>query len=412
MSLALDGIKVIETASGMAGPMAGRLLGDWGADVIHVEHPVRGDMGRDARRLLGTLYAKATSGRRIPSDINYSVENHNCNKRSMTLDLSQDNGQKILYRMLGKADVLLMNFRPRELKKFNLEYGALSRINSGLIYANVTGYGRKGPDQDLPGYDFNAFWARTGILRVLLTPDMVPPTTPMALGDRTAALAFACGIMTALFVRERTGIGQEVDVSLFNTGVFVNANDIGGALATGHDRQNVNREDLGNVLLGSYRTKDNRWLRIAVNQPDRYWSRVCAALELEDLEHDSKFASFESRIENHIALFRILEETFLTRTLDEWKVRLTEAGLPWAPVSSLPEVISDPQARANEFFAAYDHPTYGPIEIVGNPMHLSKTPASVRKPAPEFGQHTEEILLEYDYTWEDIVQFKAQGVIA
>ena len=412
MALALDGIRVIETASGMAGPMAGRLLGDWGADVIHIEHPIRGDMGRDARRLLGTLYAKATSGRSIPSDINYSIENHNCNKRGMTLDLSLENGQKILYRMLEKTDVLLMNFRPRELKKFNLEYDKLSRINASLIYANVTGYGRKGPDQDLPGYDFNAFWARTGILRVLLTPEMIPPTTPIALGDRVAALAFVCGIMTALFIRERTGIGQEVDVSLFNTGVFVNTNDIGGALVTSLDRQNVNREDLGNVLLGSYKTKDSRWLRIAVNQPDRYWSRVCAALELGDLVHDPRFNSFESRIENHIALFKILEDTFLTRTLDDWKVRLTNAGLPWAPVASLPEVISDPQARANEFFVAYDHPAYGPIEIVANPMHLSKTPAAVRRPAPEFGQHTEEILLEYDYTWEDIVQFKEQGVIA
>jgi crotonobetainyl-CoA:carnitine CoA-transferase CaiB-like acyl-CoA transferase len=330
----------------------------------------------------------------------------------MTLDLSQENGQKVLYRMLGKADVLLMNFRPRELKKFNLEYSALSRINPGLVYANVTGYGRKGPDQDLPGYDFNAFWARTGILRVLLTPDMVPPTTPMALGDRVAALAFACGIMTALFLRERTGTGQEVDVSLFNTGVFVNASDIGGALVTGQDRQNVDREDLGNVLLGSYKTKDNRWLRIAVNQPDRYWSKVCAALGLAYLEHDPRFNSFESRIENHITLFKILEETFLTRTLDVWKVRLTSAGLPWAPVASLPEVISDPQARANDFFAAYDHPTYGLIEIVANPMHLSKSPAAVRRPAPEFGQHTEEILLENDYTWEDIAWFKEQGVIA
>jgi len=412
MVLALEGIKVIETASGMAGPMAGRLLGDWGADVIHIEHPIRGDMGRDARRLLGTLYAKATSGRRIPSDINYSIENHNCNKRSMTLDLSLEQGCHIIYRLLEKADVLLMNYRPRELKKFHLEYEALSRVNPGLIYANVTGYGRQGPDQDLPGYDFNAFWARTGILRVLLTPDMIPPTTPMALGDRVAALAFACGIMTALFVRERTGVGQEVDVSLFNTGVFVNANDIGGALVTGEDRQNVNREDLANVLLGSYKTKDGRWLRIAINQPDRYWSRVCQAIERGELEHDPRFESFTSRIENHLALFNILEETFLTRTLDEWKVRLTSAGLPWAPVASLPEVISDPQARANDFFAAYEHPTHGPIEIVANPMHLSKTPASVRMPAPEFGQHTEEILLEYGYTWGDIAQFKEQGVIA
>ena len=413
MVLALGGIRVVETASGMAGPMAGRLLGDWGADVIHIEPPVTGDMSREARRLLtAQVGAQLTSGRAIVTDIDYSTENHNCNKRSMTLDLSQERSQKILHKLLEKADVFLANYRPRELEKFNLEYDTLSQLNPRLVHANVTGYGKKGADRDLPGYDFNAFWARSGVLRVLLTPEMIPPTTPIANGDRVAALALACGITTALFVRERTGVGQEVDVSIFNAGVFFNANDVGGALVTGQDRQNVDRENLANVLLNSFKTKDGRWLRLAVNRPDLYWSRFCQGIEREDLEHDIRFESFASRIENHVALFKIIEETFLSKALDEWRVRLTEAGLPWAPIQSLPEVISDPQARANDFFATYDHPTYGRIEIVANPIKLSKTPATVRMPAPEFGQHTEEVLLEHGYTWEDIEQFKEEGVIA
>jgi len=410
MTLALEGIRVIETASGMAGPMAGRLLGDWGADVVHVEHPVRGDMGRDARRILAGR--RILSGRSILSDINYVHENHNCSKRGMTLDLSHEKGREIIHKMLEKADVLLSNFRPRELEKFELQYETLSLLNPRLVCANVTGYGMKGPDRDLPGYDFNAFWARTGILRVLLTPDMEPPTTPVALGDRVAAISFTCGILAALLAREKTGLGQQVDTSLFNTGVFVNASDVGAALVTGQDRQNVERKELANVLLGSYKTKDGRWLRLAVNQPDRYWSRVCRALGQEELERDPRFEDFVDRMENHVALFHILEEAFLTRTLDEWKVSLTEAGLPWAPVSSLPEVVSDPQARANDFFARYEHPTHGNIEVVANPAHLSRTPASVLRPAPEFGQHTEEVLLEYGYSWEDIAEFKDLGVIA
>jgi len=410
MGVALEGVKIIETASGMAGPMAGRLLADWGADVVHVEHPVRGDMSRDARRILAGR--RILSGRSISSDVNYSHENHNCSKRGMTLDLSREQGREIIHRMLKTADVLLSNFRPRELEKFQIDYETLSGLNPRLICANVTGYGMKGPDRDLPGYDFNAFWAKTGILRVLLTPDMEPPTTPVALGDRVAALSFTCGILAALFARETTGMGQQVDTSLFNTGVFVNASDVGAALVTGQDRQNVERRDLANVLLGSYKTKDGRWLRLAVNQPDLYWSRVCRALGREDLEHDPRFEDFVDRMENHVALFEILEEAFLARPLDEWRVRLTEAGLPWAPVSTLPEVISDPQARANDFFAGYEHPTHGHIEVVANPAHLSNTPASVQRPAPEFGQHTEEVLLEYGYSWEDIAQFKEQGVIA
>jgi len=409
MVLALEGIKVIETASGMAGPMAGRLLADWGADVIHIEHPVRGDMSREARRLLSS---SVSGGRAIVTDINYSHENHNCNKRGMTLNLATEPGREIIYRLLEKADVLLSNFRPRELKKFNLEYKALSRLNPGLICANVTGYGKKGSDRDLPGYDFNAFWARSGVLHVLLTPEMIPPATPMGNGDRVASLALACGILTALFVRERTGAGQEVDTSIFNAGVYFNTIDVGGALVTGQDRRNVDREDLANVLLNSYKTKDGRWLRLAINQPDLYWSRFCRGLGREDLEQDPRFASFASRLENHRQLFTIVEETFLSRTLDEWKVRLTQAGLPWAPIQTLPEVTADPQARANDFFVAYDHPLYGRIKIVANPAKLSKTPATVRLPAPELGQHTEEILLEHNYTWEDIARFKESGVIA
>jgi len=138
----------------------------------------------------------------------------------------------------------------------------------------------------------------------------------------------------------------------------------------------------------------------------------CRAIEREDLEHDPRFEPLEPMIENRAALMHILDEIFLSKTLDEWKPRLNEEGLPWSPVQNLPEVVNDPQARANDFFVSYDHPTYGRIEVVANPINLSKTPATVRTPAPEFGQHTEEVLLEYGYTWEDIAQLKENKVIA
>ena len=406
---ALEGIRVIETASAVAGPLAGRLLGDLGADVIHVEHPARGHLTRAQRHMIGN---RLQGGRQIESDIDYMTENTNCNKRGMALDLSTKGGLEILRRMLESADVFLTNFRPRELEKFDLEYTTLSRLNPRLIMASLTGYGKNGPDKDLPGYDFNVFWARSGILHVLQKRGDIPISTPVGLGDRVTALAFAYGIAAALLARERTGLGQEVDMSLLQAAIFVNATDVGGALATGLDRQNVDRECLANALLNSYQTRDGRWLRIALNQPDRYWSRVCRAIEREDLEHDRRFNSFLPRLENHHALFEVLEEAFLSRTLDEWRVRLDEAGLPWAPILSLPEVIGDPQVRANDCFAALDHPTYGTIEIVANPVKLSRTPAAARMPAPQYGQHTEEILLEYNYTQEDVAQFREQGVIA
>ena len=155
--LALEGIRIVETASVFAGPMAGRLLADWGADVIHIEHPIRGDIARGIKESSVGI-AGMLGGKAIQSEINYEGENHNRNKRGMSLDLSQQRGQGILYKLLSEADVFLSNFRSRELKKFKLEYETLSQLNPGLIYASVTGYGRKGPDEDTPGYDFLTFW--------------------------------------------------------------------------------------------------------------------------------------------------------------------------------------------------------------------------------------------------------------
>lgn len=403
MGLALEGLKVIETAVVYAGPMAGRLLADWGADVIKIEHPVRGDLARSESATRG--------GRAIMSDINYRLENFNRNKRGITLDLSQGGGREVIYKLLEKADVFIANFRPRELEKFKLEYDTLSQLNPRLVYANVTGYGRKGPDRDLPAYEFTSYFPRSGMLHLLQLPGTHPVQPPLGLGDNVAALALVSGIMTALFVREKTGVGQEVDVSLFHTGVHALSVHIAGSLVTGQDRQQVGREDTANALVNPYQTKDRRWLFLGISQPDLYWSRFCQAIEQESLEYDPRFASFEPRIENHAALFHILEEVFLSKTLKEWKARLNKAGVPWSPVQNLPEVTADPQARANDFFVSYDHPTYGQIEGVTNPVQLSKSPATVRMPAPELGQHTEEILLDLGYNWDDIIRLKEQGVI-
>ncbi len=406
MASGLQGIKVVETASVIAGPMAGRLLADWGADVIHIDLPVR--RARAQVRQSPSDGAMLAGSKAIVSDIDYGAQNHNRNKRGMTLDLSHERGQEIIYKLLEKADVFLSNFRQRELVKFKLEYDTLSQLNPGLIYANLTGYGRKGPDREKPAYEPTAYFCRTGIFHV--TP--MPATQPIGFGDYITGLTLAYGILTALLIRERTGIGQEVDASLFNSGVFAISWDIAGALVTGKDRQPGERKDVTQALNNSYQTKDGRWLRVAVNQPDIYWSRFCKAVERENLEHDPRFASSQAMIENHEALFHVLEEVFLTRTLEEWKPRLTEAGLPWDPVQTLPEVINDPQARANDLFVPLDHPTYGRLEVVSNPIKLSKTPETIRMPAPELDQDTEEVLSELGYTGQDIEQLREQGVIA
>lgn len=402
MALALEGIKVVDVSQVAAVPMAARHLADFGADVIHVENPATGDFWRGFQA--GT--AGGTAG--VPSDINYNWENFNRNKRSVTLDLSQEGGREIIYKLLEKADVFVTNLRLFELEKFKLEYDTLHRLNPGLIYGSLTGYGKKGPERNIPAYDTTAYWARAAIPYMMSATGFRP-----AFGDNVAALALAFGVVTALFVREKTGVGQEVDLNLFHIGIYQISFDIAGALVTGRDFDEWrirSREDTPNALALPYETKDGRQVFLVILQPDRYWSRFCQAIGREDLEHDPRFESFEPRIENHAALMYILEEVFRTKTLDEWKQRLE--GMPFAPAQNLVEVINDPQARANDCFVAYDHPTYGRMEVVANPVKLSETPATIRMPAPEFAQHTEEVLLEYGYTWEDIAQFKEQGIIA
>ncbi|MFC2041693.1 CaiB/BaiF CoA transferase family protein, partial [Chloroflexota bacterium] len=352
----LEGIKIVQTASAMAGPMTARLMADWGADVIWVENPLRGDIVRGNA-------AVRRGGRAIPSDVDYFMQNHNRNKRGITLDLSKERGREILCKLVESADVFLSNFRTREIEKFKLDYQTLKQLNPKIIYANITGYGKNGPDRNLPGFEHTSYFSRTGLLHTLQTPWSPPPQYTVGSGDYVTGVILAYGIMAALFIRERIGIGQEVDTSLYQAGVFAISGDICGALITGRDRQSIERREIANAVHNAYQTKDARWVRIGMTQPDPYWPQFCKAIEREDLEHDPRFESFDPRIENHYALFDILEEVFMSKTLDEWKVRLNKAGVPWAPIQTLPEVAADPQARANGFYITYDVPDYGPIEM-------------------------------------------------
>jgi crotonobetainyl-CoA:carnitine CoA-transferase CaiB-like acyl-CoA transferase len=404
VAVGLEGIRIIQTASAAAGPMAGRLLADWGADVICVEHTVR----KQQAAKKPDVFQQAKGGRAIASDIDYGAQNHQRNKRSIAVNLSSDSGQQIIYKLLEKADVLLANFRPRELTKFKLEYDTLSQLNPRLICAHLTGFGRKGPDREKPGYGPTGD-ARSGFLDVLQAPGMEPAQMPLCFADYITGALLAYGIMTALFIREKTGVGQEVDASLFNTMAWAISYDVAGTLATRQGRHASLRKERGTPLQNNYQTKDGRWLYITLT--DLYWSKLCQAIGHANLEYDPRFSLPKPRSENHLALFNILDEAFRTKTLDEWDSRLTEAGIPWARLQTLTEIVNDPQARANDFFVPIDHPTYGRMEIMTSPVKLSKTPDTIRMPAPEAGQHTEEVLQEIGYCQEDIARFREHGVI-
>lgn len=397
----LEGIKVVEISQWAAAPGAAVILGDFGADVIKIEHPVRGDGWR------GIMSSGA-----IPiGDVNYPWEQDNRNKRGMTLDISNAEAQEIFRKIIEKCDVFLTNLRPNELKRYNLEYETLVKYNPKLIYTNVTGYGRKGPDRERPGYDYTAFWARSGLQSVVKEPDRAPIFQRGAMGDHIASIATACGIITALFHRERTGIGQEVDVSLLGTGCWVLAFDIMAALVTGCYAPPRKREEMLS-MVNVYRTKDDKWIMMMHLQPDPYWPKFCKAMGLDHLANDPEYSTMFQRLLHEFELIPKVEEIMAGKTLEEWKKIMDECGLIYAPVQEPTEVAKDEQAWANDNFLKFEHPIHGAMTMVNNPMRLSKSPGTIRRAAPEFNQHTEEVLQEFGFSWDDITRFKAKGVIA
>ena len=401
---ALEKIRVIDLTQMGAGPMAAGLLAQWGAEVIHIEHPVRGEGGRGFQQGAVSVFQQHR--------VNYVWELPNLNKKSLTVDLAQKDGKEIIYRLVAKSDVFLSNLRSREMKKFEMQYKTLKKINPKIIYANLTGFGPNGPDADAPGWDSIAYFDRAGITYMLSEQGGVPISSRPAFGDFPTGMACAYGIMVALFARERLGIGQEVYTSLFNCGVWAVMFDIQGALLRHRDPPRQRRKSAPNPLSNIvYGTKDGRWIRLAMLQPDPYWPHFCQAIDQEGLENDPRFDSLQNRVKNNIALLKIIAEAFAKRTAEEWKARLAEFELSFALIQKPSEVINDPQARANDFFTLVNHPTYGPIELVLAPIKLSETPGTFRIPAPELGQHTEEILLELDYSWDEISRLRDKKVI-
>jgi len=426
MAMALDGIKVIDCSQVAAVPMAARILGDFGADVIHIENPTTGDYWRVFKD------AMAEQGSACPSDFDYNWENFNRNKRSCTVDLSKEMGRAIIHKMVKEADIFLSNLRGFELERFGVDYETLNKINPRIIWGNVNGYGKEGPDKDLPAYDATAYWARAGFPHVISQPGVPVYGYRPAIGDNVVGMSLAYGIAQALYIREKTGVGQQIDVSLLHTGLYQISFDVSAALITGLDRddwQEQPPEELvqqamlavvqimgfysatfNSPISGMYMTKDARALVFVILQPDRYWVKFCNAVGRPDLAENPKYQTIEGRAEDVAELRQIFTEIFMTKTYEEWRPLLE--GIPYAPNQTLKEVIKDSQAIASGCFVEYDHPTQGRIKQVANPVMMSKTPSSVRMAAPEFGQHTEEVLIEYGFSWEDIARFKDEGAIA
>lgn len=404
MSMALEGIRVIDVSEAGFAPACCRILGDMGAEVIKVERTDGGDLARGLVKLVG--------GALPVSDIDYVFEFYNCNKKGIALDLKQEKGRQILHKLIEKSDVLVCNYRPHALKKLGLEYKTVSKTNPRIIYVHISGYGLHGPESSRGAYDFVGFWARSGVMATLGEPGTPPPAQLGAYGDNVSALAATCAVLIALFHRERSGEGQEVISSLLGAGIWAMGLVLSGVLATGTDSGRVSRKKTGNPLYNTYECKDGKWLQLICLQSDRFWHGVCKALGIEKLENDPRFSSHTNRMENCESLICVLDEVFASRSRAEWAKRLDEQETLWGPVNAPAEVVADQTAWANGYFQEVDHPVAGRYKMVLPPWQLSKTPPMIRTTAPELGQHTEEVLIDLlGYTWDDVAAFKDEGII-
>lgn len=406
MARPLEGIKVLEVAQWWFVPAAGAVLADWGADVIKIEHPERGDAQRG---LAAAGFSMSIGG------VDFMMQQSNRGKRSVGLDIGVPEGRALLLRFAAECDVFLTNFLPSARAKLAIDVDDIRAVNPRVVYVRGSGQGPAGPDRDKGGYDATAFWSRGGVGAALTPPGAPVPTMQRAaFGDSIGAMTIAGGVAAALFQRERTGVAPVVDVSLLSTAMWVMAPDIVASklLAAGGTGgiPSFGRGAAPNPLANSYKTEEGRWLLLMMLQPDRYWSDFCTAVERPDLAADERFASGVQRFHNREALIADLDAMFAARPLAHWRDRLDRQEGPWAPMQTALELHDDPQTIANGYVREVDGGDKGRFALVASPVHFDQTSPALAA-SPEMGQNTEEVLLERGLDWNEITALKKARAI-
>ena len=403
MPMPLDGIRVIDWTIWQQGPVCSAMLGDLGAEVIKIEERERGDPGRGMIKM---------SGVDLKDRPNFYFEANNRNKKSLTLDLKQPAARDIVYQLVAKSDVFVQNFRFGVAARLGLGYNTLRQHNPQLIYASATGYGPEGPERADPSFDQLGL-ARSGIMLAAGEPDMPPLQISGGIADQMGAIMLAYGVMAALLARERFGVGQEVDASHLGSMIWLQGLSVAARLMMGFAIPRMPRKYASNPLWNHYCCGDGKWLCLGMLQPDRYWTDFVRVIGSPELATDERFADLRVRAANAGAAVEALDQVFATKPREDW-IRLLRAGgdFIFTVVNSIDDLPGDPQVQANDYVTNLDHPQFGTTQVVGIPVRLRETPGSVRLPAPEFGQHTEEILTELlGYSWERVSELKEREVI-
>ncbi len=399
----LTGIRVIEAASVLNGPVTGYMLGDLGAEIIKIESPVTGDPSRGYQTLFDVVMTMPDGGSLL-------FESANRNKKSVLLDLKNEAGKGVFRRLIERSDVFITNFGNKVVHKLEIDYETLCQYNSRLIYGSTTTFGSKGDMSERRGYDMVA-QAVSGAMWLFGDRDSPEPSVAVgSIFDQIAASMLAYGILAALLARERTGIGQKVESSLLAGAIHLQAQNINAFLWRGRGMARFSRKRCRNPLTNYYQCGDGKWILLSEPQSARYWHDFCVALGAPELENDQRYNTAEARTQNYAEFIALLDRVFITKPLDEWLKIFEEYDFVYSPVYDYADVANEPQVQENEYLTEMDHPAMGRVKTVGFPVQFSKTPASVRSAAPGFGAHTEEVLLETGgYSWEDITRLREQG---
>jgi formyl-CoA transferase len=380
MTLPLDGVRVVDLTQVMGGPFCTMQLGDLGADVIKVEPPA-GDLSRH----MGGAQL------RMPGDDNAPFFALNRNKRSIVLDLTDDRHRAVFMALARSADVIVESFRPGVTKRLGVDYATVAALNPRIIYASISGFGQTGPYADRPGFDLIA-QGMSGMMSVTGEPNGNPVKCGVPVADLSVGLIAANGVLAALIAREKTGRGQYIDTSLFESALAMAVWETTEYWATGHAPHAMGSAHRLSAPYQAFRTSDG-YLTLAALTPAQ-WTALCATLEHAELVADARFESNAARMANRPALVREIEAALGARTTDDWVQRLLAAGVPAGPIHDLAQVFDDPHTHARRMIEEVDHPVAGRVRTLGFPLKMSDTPPRVRRAPPLLGEHSAEILRE------------------
>ena len=407
MSGPLAGIRVLDLSRVLAAPWTGQNLADLGAEVIKVERPGSGDDSR----AFGPPWLKDAQGKETRESAYFACANRG--KKSVTVNLSKPEGQRIVRELAAKSDVLLENYKFGDLERYGLGYAQLAERNPGLVYCSVTGFGHTGPYRDRPGYDF-MIQGMAGMMSITGERDDLPGGGPqkagMPIADIMTGMYATVAVCAALVHRAQTGKGQHLDLALFDTQVAVLANQAANYLATGISPKRLGNAHPNIVPYGAYRTKDGAMILACGN--DNLFGKFCEVAKCPELVKDARFSANGKRVENRAALDAIIGPILERRTTREWVQALEVAGVPNGPINTLDEVFREPQAAARGLRFELPHPMGGQVSLVRSPMRFSATPVEHSVPPPLLGQHTDEVLRGLlGLTSEEVVKLRAAGAI-